>query len=315
MDTQDIERTGVYACGNLFTRNGFIFREQPIADYGIDAIIEAKEDGYATGKMIAVQIKSGESYFSEIEEDSVIFRVDEKHRNYWINHSLPVIVMLYSPSKNECIWEIANKQTLISCNKNWKVKIPKNQTIENAHSKLLEISKNISDYEHRHASLVLAKDWMLETLKQGQLILEVTEWVNKSSGKGDFVLKTFDDNGQEKILFDRELWGFGLKSYDLVIQQMFPWANIEIDKDYYEENMETEDNLNWDIFDSDDDVIIEVPPRKLPNGIYPYKNVAGEVDCYRLILTLNEVGKAFITTEEFLEKGKFYCIDHLMEDL
>lgn len=313
MDSQEVERTGVYECGKSFTQNGFIFREQSIADYGIDAIIEAKEEGNATGKMIAVQIKSGESYFKEIEEDYVVFRVDEKHRNYWINHSLPVIVILYSPSRNECIWEIANKYTLISCNKSWKIKIPKSQTIENARFKLLEISKNISDYEHRHSSLVLAKKWMLETLKQGQLILEVTEWINKSSGRGNFVLKSFDD-GQEIILFERELWGFGLKSYDLVIQQMFPWAHIEIDKAYYEENMEMEDNINWDIFDSDDD-IIEVLPREVADGIYPYKNVAGEVDCYRLILTLNDVGKAFLTTEEFLEKGKFYCIDHLMEVL
>lgn len=222
LDTQDIERLGVYKCENLFTQNGFIFREQPIADYGIDAIIEVKEDGYATGKMIAVQIKSGESYFRETEEGSVIFRVDEKHSNYWINHSLPVIVVINLPNKNECIWEIANKQTLIPCNNSWKVKIPKNQTIENSRDKLLEISKNISDYEHRHLSLALAKEWMLETLKQGQLILEVTEWVNKSSGKGEFFLKALDDE-QEKILFERGLCGFGLKSYDLVIQEMFPW--------------------------------------------------------------------------------------------
>lgn len=288
MNTQDIERTGVYECGKRFTQNGFIFREQQIADYGIDALIETKEDNCATGKMIAVQIKSGESYFRETEDDCVVFRVDEKHRNYWLNHSLPVIVILYSPSLNRCIWEIANKQTLIPCNTRWKLKIPKDQTIENSYSKLLVVSENMSEYERRHASLVLAKDWMLEASKRG-LILEVTEWINKSSGRGKFILKKSDDLGADTILFERELYGFGLKPYDLIIQELFPWANIEVDEAYYKENMKPGFSKG-----------------KHLKSIYPYRNIAGEVDCYRLILTLNAVGNAFLTTEEFLEKGKFY---------
>ena len=31
-------------CGAIFEEHGFIFREEAIEDYGIDAIIEAKED-------------------------------------------------------------------------------------------------------------------------------------------------------------------------------------------------------------------------------------------------------------------------------
>lgn len=89
-------------------------------------------------------------------------------------------------------------------------------------------------------------------------------------------------------------------------------ANIEIDKDFYTENMEMEEVQTWDMFDFEDDRIDEILSKKLTDGIYPYKNVAGEVDCYRLLLTLNEIGIAFLTIEEFLEKGKFYCIDHLI---
>lgn len=38
-----------------------------IEDYGIDAYIEIQDKNYAKGKMIAVQIKSGESYFLNIK--------------------------------------------------------------------------------------------------------------------------------------------------------------------------------------------------------------------------------------------------------
>ena len=174
----------------VIRKKGFVFREQLIADYGIDAIIETKDEAFPTGKMIAVQIKSGESFFSEKAGDAVIFRVDEKHRNYWINHALPVIIVLYSPLREKCIWEIVNNQTLIHCNKQWKIRIPLKQTISNSSLRLREIASNMSKYEHRHASLVLSKEWMLEAREKGHLILEDEEWVNKSSGRGRFILKS-----------------------------------------------------------------------------------------------------------------------------
>ena len=294
LDTKDTERLGVSKCEHIFAKNSIIFREQSIADYGIDAIIETKENNIPTGKMIAVQIKSGESFFRETEDDCIVYRLDTKHRDYWINHSLPVIIVLYSPSQDECIWELVSKENLTLCKSQWKILIRKDQTLENSCAKLHTIAQNMSEYEHRHASLVFAKEWMLEARERGYVILEVGEWVNKSSGKGDFLLKSVDDTGDEITLFERTLWGFGIKPYSSVIQEMFPWANVVIDQDFYEENFEFE------------------RPTKLPTKcIFPYCNVAGEVDHYRLLLSLNPIGKAFLAIEDFLENGKLYKIDHL----
>ena len=64
-NTENIGRQGVYKCASKFEELGFMFREQPIGDYGIDAIIETKDNNYLSGKLIAVQIKSGDSYFSK----------------------------------------------------------------------------------------------------------------------------------------------------------------------------------------------------------------------------------------------------------
>lgn len=303
-------RIGVHMCGAMFEEHDFIFREEAIEDYGIDAIIETKEDGVPSGKLIAVQIKSGESYFSKQDENHIVYYIDNKHRDYWINHSLPVIIALYKKESNECFWEVVDKQTLIPTKTQWKILVPKKQTINSSCKKLHEIAQNMSEYEHRHASLVFAKEWMKEAKKQGHLILEVGEWVNKTSGKGEFVLITTNDNGDEITLFNRILWGFGNKPYSHVIQEMFPWADIVIDKDFYEENMDFGLDTCWDIHDKFDDM--NNAKRVVPGErIFPYCNYAGEVDRYRLVLTLNHIGQAFLTIEDFLENSKFYKIDHL----
>lgn len=59
-------RVGVYHIGELVNKQlGWIFREQPTDDYGIDAIIETAGDDRPTGQMIGVQIKTGKRYFNE----------------------------------------------------------------------------------------------------------------------------------------------------------------------------------------------------------------------------------------------------------
>ena len=187
-----------------------------------------------------------------------------------------------------------NKQTAIKCKKGWKISIPCNQILDNSLNQLQELAYNQSEYQRRWNSLVIAKEWMLETKKHGESILEVQEWINKTSGRGHFTLKVNDDDG-EKVLFERELLGFGTKSYELVIQELFPWADIEIDEDFYDENID-EEFLKY---------------YGNSQGIYPYKSSVGEVDFYRLRLTLNKVGKSFIEMEDFLETGNFYLIDRL----
>jgi len=82
----------------------WVFREQRLTDYGIDAHIEvvdlAPEAGSAaavdaddrdlvTGQLIAVQAKSGPSCFEERKGDGWVFRESHrKHLNYGLSISL-----------------------------------------------------------------------------------------------------------------------------------------------------------------------------------------------------------------------------------
>lgn len=317
-NTEDIERQGVYTCGLVFSKLGFIFREQTIGDYGIDAIVESREGDYLSGKLIAVQIKSGDSYFSEVKDNYVVFRGDDKHYNYWTNHSLPVIIVLYSPSSGECVWESFNKQTAINCKSGWKIMIPRQQTLISSKDKLQNLSNQQSEFERRWTSLVVAKKWMLEIKKRGEIILEVEEWINKTSGRGVFTLKAEEDDGTEQIFFKQHLFGFGCKSYELVIQELFPWANIKIDEEFYKKNMNEDSYVKRDTTDREIASMLGIKGDELlkysdsPPKLYPYSNASGEVDYYRLKLTLNQIGESFIQIDHFLETGKFYLIHYSM---
>jgi hypothetical protein len=75
-----------------------------MVDVGIDGQIEFVNDaGKATGQLIAVQVKSGPSYFHD-HGDHWWFYPDSKHRYYWERYPLPVIVMLHHPDENITYW-------------------------------------------------------------------------------------------------------------------------------------------------------------------------------------------------------------------
>ncbi|MBQ3560090.1 MAG: DUF4365 domain-containing protein [Agathobacter sp.] len=156
-DMGSIARKGLHLIGATFEKLDFVFREQPIADYGIDAIIEPKGERYPSGKMIAVQIKSGESYFKEFKENAVVFRVDDKHYNYWMNNSLPVIIVLYNPLTDEIIWECFNRENVTKCKNGWKIRISCEQTLQNSKEKLLNLVNEKREFEQVWASLDLPK--------------------------------------------------------------------------------------------------------------------------------------------------------------
>lgn len=124
------ERKGVNAIEKMFLDIGWIFREQHTTDVGIDAQVEIYEHGSATGRVLALQIKSGNSYFAEETPSSYVFRGESKHLDYWINHSLPVILVLYHPGKKKAWWcSIQNNPTLTKTEKGWHVSIPKEQRL------------------------------------------------------------------------------------------------------------------------------------------------------------------------------------------
>ena len=83
-DSDQIARIGVHGVATLVLRNlGWIFREQHESDNGIDAIVESAVDGRPTGRLIALQIKSGSSYFAvDSPVGGWVLRGEKRHLTY-----------------------------------------------------------------------------------------------------------------------------------------------------------------------------------------------------------------------------------------
>lgn len=62
-DNEQTQRAGVNFVGyRVENFLGWIFREQPTSDYGVDAHVEIRDGDVATGRLVGARIKTGESY-------------------------------------------------------------------------------------------------------------------------------------------------------------------------------------------------------------------------------------------------------------
>lgn len=83
-----------------------IWRPTTSFDLGIDGQVEFLEPDstVSTGYIIAVQVKSGESYFRRSNSTHVKYYPSKRNRRYWQRLNLPVILILHNPSENLTIY-------------------------------------------------------------------------------------------------------------------------------------------------------------------------------------------------------------------
>ena len=151
------ERIGVSQVQLLTnTQLNWIFRELSIQDFGVDAHIEIMGDEYATGKLIGVQIKCGESYFKESNGKTVTFRFDKKHCQYWLDYAIPVIVVLVNPVTMEVLWEEINKSNVMETGREtYKILVPCNKKFgATTKEALLNLTQVVDGEKEKHSSNV-----------------------------------------------------------------------------------------------------------------------------------------------------------------
>jgi len=138
----------------------------------------------------------------------------------------------------------------------------------------------------RIRELQLAKSWM-ELLASGtRLVIDIEEWINKSSGRGSITLGIDHEDGDDPEPVAS--WGvlLGYASYAEVVPRLFAWAGVICHEETYD----------W----------ADYEPVRGEGGatdLRPYTNAAGEVDKWRLELTLNDLGKAFLVLDRFATEG------------
>ena len=95
----------VLPCVTSMVEMGCVGRPTPNDDVGIDGEIELGKDGAATARLLKVQVKSGPSYIRNATGTGFEFYAQPDDLTYWNGANLPVIVIIYDPSKGEAYWK------------------------------------------------------------------------------------------------------------------------------------------------------------------------------------------------------------------
>lgn len=307
------ERVGVHHIGEIAARNKWIFREQPIDDIGIDAHMELTGPTGEVKQLLALQIKSGESWFKEKKDNYIIFRdINERQYNYWTMNSLPCIVVLYNPIDNMCIWQKLTVETIERTNsgkgKGFFVKIPLSQVFLNdlSNKELLSfryVPQHIMNYNF----LLSQKKFMQIIQDGGEIKLHSEEWINKTSGRGYTELIVND--GKSIQTYSYPYW-FPYTPYTKVFPRLFPWADFTADEDFFEEDdknlwreyhcyYDEEDNKWLIVGDTFEEFRRKLDPMRSINHV-------GEVAEYMMKLSLNELGKSFLEIDKFVSQDQPY---------
>jgi hypothetical protein len=140
----------------------WLFRETHLEDdFGIDGHLDIiTDEGQVTGKSIAFQLKTGESFFKEKNDVGYVYRGEAKHLNYYINYSLPILIILVNPKSRIIIWELFDATKTDKAKKSWKMTIPENKYL-NIKSKnaLLKSVGPITDFSSQ-----LEEEWKINDL-------------------------------------------------------------------------------------------------------------------------------------------------------
>ena len=117
-------------------------------DFGIDAYIDiVLNSGEVTGQCIALQIKSGKSFFKTKTPNGFTFYGDSKHLNYYLNTPMPVVIVLHDPVDKICYWVEFSAEKTEKTPTGWKINIPKNNVLcEEQKAKLFDLVGEPEDH-------------------------------------------------------------------------------------------------------------------------------------------------------------------------
>lgn len=186
---------------------------------------------------------------------------------------------------------------------------PPNQVFlsESSSQKLLSFT-NLPQHITNYNFLLSQKKFMQIIQSGGEVKLHSTEWVNKSSGKGDTELIVNDGKSVQKYSYP---YWFPFTPYTEVFPRLFPWAIFSADEEFFEEN----DMNLWReyhcYYDKEDGewLVVGDTFEEFRKKLSPMRSIdhAGEVAEYMMILSLNELGKAFLNVDKFVSQNQPYA--------
>jgi len=252
------ERAGVTAVQDAIGKMGWFFREQSVADYGIDAQVEIVGDR-PSGRLIALQIKSGASYFQRKHGSAYRFSGKNEHLDYWLHHSLPVFLVIHNPENETLLWQRVERHLVKKSSRSWYIDIPEENVLDENAASLIASGVSTDANSQLRFAFSAGLDLMRRIEKGGDVYLSIVIWINKTLGfRGAKIY--FDD--YKKSAPDLYVNTYA-PTHDVpeICKRLFPWAEFEY--------------------------------------VEPVTESSGEVESHVLRIELNSFGKSFLALERF----------------
>lgn len=308
------ERTGVYSVAKIFTEElKWIFREQPINDFGIDAFLEITKFKIPTGKLFGVQIKSGKSFFKEVKDDHFVFRGSRRHLAYWLNYSIPVVLIIYDKDSNLAYWQEVSSSTIGLTAKHFKLQISKKNILNYSSSKKLTgIAYFKNKYEYKLWQLKTSRNEINLLLNKELFLYVEIDYCSKHEKYITLIVTDKDTNNHIELIYDygdenpnRFEYGFIISkggSLDEAIKDTIPWADLLLDGSHFTDNLLIE-SISLEILSYEqEDFCQDIVELKNANDLFGLACYLADGYCFKLQLKANELAFAFLKIDLFLDK-------------
>ena len=277
-------RAGLYSIGRIadgFTE--FIFREQIPGITGIDGHIEIYKSSYDPMRVLGVKIYSADAvdrknvYLCGGNNDNLI---------YWFQHSIPILIMVHDNNTGKVFYEHLREDNITFSESGWSIDVPKTQEFtEDAVRNIHEIPS----YSPNLNRLAIDRPWMDIIESENQRLFIITEEnINRPAGRGVLKINITDLAGEKQHIYD---WPFYIDPdmpFVFRFRELFPWAEIIADKDFYDAHMKSEANGDTPLCD-----------------IRPWMIEAEEIAHFRLEMRLNELGKSFLCADKYICNAQY----------
>jgi hypothetical protein len=217
------ESVGLAEVELVFLRDfGWAFRHQPVLDWGIDAHVEVMEGDQLIGKLIALQIKSGPSYFRK-KGDGFVYYGEKRHYDYWLNHSLPVFIILHRPADNLILWQKFEARLCTVTESGWSIDIPATNVLSSRFKTNFEEGVPSDPASFRRFLLAIDAPSIALLAEHDEVHVLAWEWINKSLNMRDLVIRYDAESPKPDLVFSRWLPHSNLDEF---LALRFPWLEF-----------------------------------------------------------------------------------------
>lgn len=214
-----------------------IWRPTPNHDIGIDGQIEFLEPGtnLSTGHIVAVQSKSGPSYFDNQDENYVKYYPKEKHRRYWKRLKIPVVLILHNPDNDLTLYTRVKPQL----DKKGPLLLDRNSifTPSVRDSMILEIEKDYEIFINKSPKDIIEGFSRIKHMREGQKEITGIDFVLACTNRDQqyFELRMCRIKSLFQLLSENSFIGLGNDDYDYILRNTLQLHAQRIVPDFLEE--------------------------------------------------------------------------------